>query len=539
MQPMGSKSRAWMWIGIVALIFLAGSFIVVKIVIAHAEPILRARVLQTLSARFHGKVQLEGFGVAVGNGVQVTGSGLTIFGAADANPYEPGIQPLLNVRQFRFQTSLRSLFQWPMHIDTVYVDGLELNIPPKGGRQEISHWRAKGSRASIFFDQIDCEDARLVIDTVNPNKPPLQFAIKHLTLKDVGPGRPFQFDATLVNPKPVGDIYSVGLFGPWQEADPRQTPVQGHYSFTHADLGTIKGIAGMLSSTGEYSGSLGNIVIDGSTDTPDFRIATSGHPVRLHTDFHAIVDGTSGDTYLRPVNADFLHSALTANGSIVRVKDPHGHDIELDVVLDHARIQDLLQLGVHTEPPIMNGPVEMNTRLSLSPGEAAVADRLRLNGTFHVLDAHFSNHKVQDKLDNFSLISQGKPKQAHQHLEETVPTDLKGTFTLGNGLLSFSVLHFLIPGTNIQMAGVYSLDGKTFDFHGKAKLEATLSQMTTGWKSILLKPVDPFFRKEGAGTEVPIRVSGTESEPHVGLDFGHKHDQVSGQKKSDVLSQSR
>ena len=200
MQPMGSKSRAWMWIGIVALIFLAGSFIVVKIVIAHAEPILRARVLQTLSARFHGKVQLEGFGVAVGNGVQVPGSGLTIFGAAAANPYEPGIQPLLNVRQFRFQTSLRSLFQWPMHIDTVYVDGLELNIPPKGGRQEISHWRAKGSRASIFFDQIDCEDARLVIDTVNPNKPPLQFAIKHLTLKDVGPGRPFQFDATLEIP---------------------------------------------------------------------------------------------------------------------------------------------------------------------------------------------------------------------------------------------------------------------------------------------------------------------------------------------------
>ena len=80
---------------------------------------------------------------------------------------------------------------------------------------------------------------------------------------------------------------------------------------------------------------------------------------------------------------------------------------------------------------------------------------------------------------------------------------------------------------------------ETFDFHGKAKLEATLSQMTIGWKSILLKPVDPFFRKEGAGLEVPIRVSGTESEPHVGLDFGHKHDHVSGQKKSDVLSQSR
>jgi hypothetical protein len=48
--------------------------------------------------------------------------------------------------------------------------------------------------------------------------------------------------------------------------------------------------------------------------------------------------------------------------------------------------------------------------------------------------------------------------------------------------------------------------------------------MTSGWKSVLLKPVDPFFSKDGAGTEIPIRVTGTESEPHFGLDFGHKDD---------------
>lgn len=38
-----------------------------------------------------------------------------------------------------------------------------------------------------------------------------------------------------------------------------------------------------------------------------------------------------------------------------------------------------------------------------------------------------------------------------------------------------------------------SLDGATFDFHGLLKTDAKLSQMTTGWKSILLKAVDPFF----------------------------------------------
>jgi hypothetical protein len=40
--------------------------------------------------------------------------------------------------------------------------------------------------------------------------------------------------------------------------------------------------------------------------------------------------------------------------------------------------------------------------------------------------------------------------------------------------------------------------------------------------SVLLKPVDPFFSKHGAGAEIPLKVTGTKSEPHFGLDFGHK-----------------
>jgi hypothetical protein len=74
-------------------------------------------------------------------------------------------------------------------------------------------------------------------------------------------------------------------------------------------------------------------------------------------------------------------------------------------------------------------------------------------------------------------------------------------------------LHFLIPGTHADLVGEYSLDGKTFDFHGTLRLDAKLSQMTSGWKSILLKPVDPFFAKHGAGTEVPFKITGTAINP--------------------------
>jgi hypothetical protein len=139
-----------------------------------------------------------------------------------------------------------------------------------------------------------------------------------------------------------------------------------------------------------------------------------------------------------------------------------------------------------------------------------------------VLDAHFANQKVQGKLDSLSLRSQGKVKESREHAGENVSVDLRGVFALKDGLLSFSALHFLVPGTHVDMTGDYSLNGQTFDFHGTVRLDATVSQMTTGWKSILLKPVDPFFSKDGSGTEVPIRITGTQSEPHFGLDFGHK-----------------
>jgi hypothetical protein len=516
------RAQLWKWIGIVTLILLAGAGVGIRLVLDRVQPILRTRVIDTLSNRLNSRVELASFQVSVVNGIEASGGGLKLFGNEDPNPYEPGIQPLISIQEFRFQTSLRSLFRSPMHVETVYVKGLELNIPPKGNRQEMTNMGSRTPKTTIYVDQFVCEDTKLVINTSKPGKPPLEFAIANLKMKDVGPGQPFQFNATLVNPKPVGNIQSSGLFGPWQQDSPRDTPVQGDYSFNNADLSTIKGIGGTLSSTGEYSGTLSNIVVHGKTDTPDFRIATSGHAVPLHTEFHATVDGTSGDTYLQPVNATFLRTSFTANGSVVRMSTPKGHDIELDVVLDGARIEDLLQLGVRTDPPVMTGPVEMKTRLSLVPGDASVGDRLKLAGSFHVLDAHFTNEKVQRKLDSLSLRSQGKPRQAQEHSEEDVAVDLRGVFILKDGLLSFSFLHFLIPGTHIDMTGDYGLDGKEFDFHGTARLDAKVSQMTTGWKSILLKPVDPFFSKGGAGTEVPIRITGTQSEPHIGLDFGHK-----------------
>jgi hypothetical protein len=58
------------------------------------------------------------------------------------------------------------------------------------------------------------------------------------------------------------------------------------------------------------------------------------------------------------------------------------------------------------------------------------------------------------------------------------------------------------------------------DFRGTAKLDAKASQMTTGWKSKLLKLADPWLSRDGAGTVLPIVISGTRGQPSFKLDVG-------------------
>jgi hypothetical protein len=208
------------------------------------------------------------------------------------------------------------------------------------------------------------------------------------------------------------------------------------------------------------------------------------------------------------------------------MSNPKGHRVELDVTVAKGRIEDLLKLAVRTDPPVMTGLLQLKTKFDLPPAEPDVAYRLKLAGNFRVTQSHFTNEKIQSKIDALSMRSQGKPKLAQDNIPDDVRSDLMGVFNLEDGVIHFSRLQFEIPGTWVNLTGDYSLDGNQFDFHGKARMDAKLSHMVGGWKSILLKPADPFFSKNGAGTEIPVKVTGTKSEPHFGTDFGHKDRQV-------------
>jgi len=283
-----------------------------------------------------------------------------------------------------------------------------------------------------------------------------------------------------------------------------------------------------LSSQGKYSGQLDTINVDGTTDTPDFSVDVSGHKVDLTTQFHAIVNGTNGNTYLQPVKAHFLHTDITAAGDVVRALGKPGHDIHLDVTIDKGRIEDLLQLGVKTDPPVMTGNVQLKTKFHLPPGNQPVNQKLQLNGTFAVENISFTNDKIQKKMDQLSLRSRGKASEAKELDNQTalqmpgqqdVQANMNGDFKLANGKLRLPKIVCTMPGAEIRLAGVYTLDGREFEFTGHARLQAHISGVVGGWKGKLLTPLDTFFSKHGAGTDIPIKITGTKADPHFGLNF--------------------
>lgn len=177
-----------------------------------------------------------------------------------------------------------------MRLRAVELQGLEISIPPGGIKKDgtdHSDERSDDLHGStrLTIDRLVSRAARLEIVPGDRGKLPRTFEIHDLVMHGLGEGGGAEFEAALTNPTPRGLIETRGTFGPWNGDEPRHTRVKGDYVFRNANLNTIKGIAGTLSSTGSYSGVLERIDVTGETDTPDFSIDVSGQPVPLTTRF--------------------------------------------------------------------------------------------------------------------------------------------------------------------------------------------------------------------------------------------------------------
>jgi hypothetical protein len=510
--PQQPQFRLWPYLVGILLGLCAGLVLFIFLGARNIDDRTRQWVISELSTRFDSDVDLKSLHVETTPRMQVTGEGLTLRYRSRSD-----VPPLIQIARFSFNLGVLGIIHVPRHIKGVFVENMVITIPPSDPNATPPPKQSMPV-PRIIFNEIVCNDTTLIILPKKAGKDPLDFEIHDLVMKNVGDQKPFDFHGTLTNAKPKGEIATRGTFGPWNAEAPAFTPLSGNYSFDNADLDPFAGIGGTLSSTGQYSGRLNQIEVQGQTDTPNFSLDPVGRPVPLHTEFSATVDGTDGDTYLHPVRATLIRSLIIANGSVTRAADQPGHIISLNVSAPNARLQDILRLATKSTQPVMTGTVYLRTKMLLPPGKEKVIHRLSLDGDFGVSDAEFASVEVRDKLESLSRHALGKPNNEEAG---SAVTDLIGHFRLDHDVASFPRLSFRIPGAEVRLVGKYRLPDETLDFRGDLRMQAKLSQTVTGKKSFFLKLADPFFKKDGAGSIVPIHISGTRAAPKFGLDLFH------------------
>ena len=496
---------------------LAGLAIFVAIKARNMDDRTRAWVVRELIQRFHSEVELESLHVNVFPNMGVTGEGLSI-----RFHNRTDLPPMFRVQRFSFNLGIFGILRAPRHISGIYVENMTITIPPKDDQNHQPGGRPGGNDRQlpgVIIDEIVCNNTQLMIVPKKAGKDPLEFDIHDLLLKSVGAAKPFDFHGNLTNAKPKGEIATRGTLGPWNADEPGDTAVTGGYTFKDADLGPFPGIGGILSSTGKYSGQLNELEVEGVTDTPDFSLDPVGHKVPLHTEYSATVDGTNGDTYLHPVRATLVKSLIVASGSVVRSKAKNGHTISLDVTSQKARLEDILSLATKGETPFMTGILHLKTKLLIPPGQLKVLEKLKLDGEFEVTNGQWSSAEVRQKLEGFSRHAEGQP--TNQDAGSSV-SDMKGHFSVDQGVITFKDLEFTLPGAAIDLTGNYNMRSEALDFSGHLSMKAKVSQMTTGTKSFFLKTIDPLFAKNGSGTVLPITISGTRQSPTIGVSVFHK-----------------
>lgn len=509
-----SKLRIW----IISLLLSLG--IAVIAAMYSIAPILRraarTRTDTYLSEHFKSTVDFTSFHVSLYPRIRIVIEGLIMRHRGRTD-----IPPLIQISALAIDANFTSLISTHPTINHVTLDGLRINMPPREPDEDpliqasdvnLSHEfpvkivRTTADQATITFLRRD-------------TKPPKQFEIHQLEMNNFDFTNAASFHALLTNPVPRGEILCDGQFGPWHANHPSETPVTAKYTFSNADMGTLKGLQGILSSEGHFSGPLDYLQVEGKTDVSDFALRISDHPVTLHADFQAIVDATNGNTYLNPVTAQFGHTTLVAKGEVVdRYPRINGRTIMMDAISNSARVEDLLLLAVKSNPSVMKGSARLRAKILIAQGNADLIKRLKIDGHFDMADAEFTSEISQRKIDSLSRRSQGKPKD----VDLTAASKLQGTFKVDDGEVTFSRLDFSVPGADIAMTGHYSIDSGQLDFRGRLTLQAKLSQTFTGVKSFFLRAVDPFFKnKNSNGTVLPIKVSGTKDHPSFGLDLHH------------------
>jgi hypothetical protein len=424
----------------------------------------------------------------------------------------PNAQPVINVQRLTLQGTYAGILAH--HLKSITVDGMRISVPAFGTSPTFHT-----TRSPITIGQMVTRDAVLEFASRKEGGQPLRFDIHEADLRNVGWKEPLTYHVSLHNPLPPGEISASGKFGIWDQQDVARTPVSGEYKFERADLGVFDGIAGTLSSSGKFGGTLGHIDISGTTDVPDFNVQSSANHVDLKTEFNAYVDAIHGDTFLKRVDAYFQKTHVVAQGSVARSEKGKGREAQIEFNTRDGRIEDILRLFSHEKRAPMAGAVTLTAKVTIPSGKQRFLRKVILHGKFGIGGGEFSNPSTQEEVDKLSAGARGEKGSSDP---ATVLTDLNGQVAIQNGIVNFADLSFGVPGAAASMHGTYDLISHKIDLRGQMQVDSKISNTTSGGKALVLKMMEPFFKKRKQGEIVPVRISGTYDNPTFGLDFNDK-----------------
>lgn len=411
------------------------------------------------------------------------------------------------------------------HLSTVRMDGLHMIIlrpqPPNTVSSLPTSVGALPAGESI--GEVIADGSVVEFRKPGQDQPYEVFSIPKLAFHDLQGSNPLQYQASIKISQPPAELEVSGKFGPWEASRPGQAVMSGAYELKKLDLGAFSAFGGTVTSKGNFDGVLQSVKVQGSADTPNFVLRSSGHLIHMAADFGATVNGLNGDVSLDAMQLRYGGTTIVGAGTIAAENGAPGKTVRLQLSSKQARIQDLLWPFISDAQPPITGPIVFRGDATLPPGSQSFLNRVQLQGDFGISDAKYPNPQTQKTIDVLSAKARGKAGKLEDIDDKLgsaaydpgrVLSNVTGHVLLTHGIAKLTDISFRVPGAHAHMNGTYDLHNYRIDLHGHMWMDTSLSKATTGVKAFLMKIIEPFTKKgRTKGSIVSLTIGGTYENP--------------------------
>jgi hypothetical protein len=500
---------SWLRWSVLALVLcvLASGFVFV----GRHWPYSQGTLLPVFEHVFKAKVTAQGFRRLYFPGPGCEFDVLTLAGGANGATGKP----LAVVQRMRMRGSYSDLIFRPHHLADIELEGLTVTVPPPSVRKQVfNHEVGNPSFEEVTIGSVTADNSVLVIEDED-SKEPLEFKIHRLRVSSIAAGKPMTYQVRMTIPEPPGELEARGDFGPLQVHALGNTALHGSATLHQARLDKYAGIRGTLDSHEEFGGTLDEVQVTGNATVADFMLMSAKHAIAVRSQFHALVNAREGEVKLEQVSGIVGKSGLHAKGNVAKNAKTGRRETSLDFAIERGRVEDFLWLFNTAAKPPMNGPATASGHIRVTKFGAGFLKNVELNGKFEIHDGHFQK-ETQAKVNQLSARAQGLKLGKGAEAPDVDVGSLASNVAVEKGTAQFTQLFFELPGARARVQGSYELTSHAVNLQGDLWTNETVSRDTSGIKAILLKPVDPLFRRKHAGAMVGVTMTGDIDNPQFG-----------------------